>query len=166
MAWLHRVVGWIGLGLLGLVAASVAASMLLGTADVVGTQFLGKPVPGATEGISSLLVIIVYGALAYVQGQRGHIRMELLYANVGRRVKAAMDLVAEVVALAFFGLLLWQAIGEASWSWRVKQTEMGLILFPVYPFKVALAVGVAFLLVQLLADVFQDLQRLSRRGTS
>lgn len=166
MAWLDHAVDWIGRGLLGVVALSVTASMLLGTGDVVGTQVFSQPVPGATEAISNLLVVIVYGALPYVQRRRGHIRMELLYANVGPRVKAAMDLVTGAVALAFFTFMLWQAISEASWSWSLKQTEMGLIRFPVYPFKVALAVGVACLLLQLLADMITDLGRLCRQGPS
>jgi TRAP-type C4-dicarboxylate transport system permease small subunit len=166
MVWLHHAADWIGRVLLGVVAASVAASMLLGTGDVVGTQVFNQPVPGATEAISNLLVVIVYGALPYVQRRRGHIRMELLYANVGPRAKAAMDLVTSAVALAFFSFLLWQAIAEASWSWSHRQTEMGLIRFPVYPFKAALAVGVACLLLQLVADMIADLQRLRRPGPS
>lgn len=163
---MHRAIGWIGLGLTGVVAASLVAVVLLGTWDVVGTQAFNRPLPGASEAITSLLVVVVYGALPDVQRRRGHVRMELLYANVGPRAQAAMDLVAEVVALVFFGLLVWQAATDAWWSWQIGQTETGLIRFPIYPFKAALVVGVGCLLVQLVADLAMDLRRLRRRGPS
>ena len=162
MTWLDRATGWTAAALMTVVGLAVVASMALGTADVVGTQLFNSPVPGATEAISSLLVIIVYGALPYVQRRRASIRMALVHANVGPRVQAAMDVAAHAVALAFFGLLLWQAVAEAAWSWSIKQTEVGLIRFPIYPFKAALAVGVALLMLQLVADLLADLRRLRR----
>ena len=134
--------------------------LLLGTADVVGTQVFNRPVPGATEAISSLLVIIVYGALSHVQRQRSHIRMEMLYANAGPRARAVMDLVAHLIALGFFGLMLRQTTVDAAWSWSIKQTEVGLIRFPVYPFKAALAVGLAVLLVTLRCIPCEDCVKL------
>lgn len=162
MTVLDRVTGWTAAGLMVLVGVAVVVSMALGTADVVGTQLFNSPVPGATEAISSLLVIIVYGALPAVQRRRAHIRMALVYSNVGARTRALMDLAAHLVAIAFFGLLLWQAVAEAAWSWSIGQTEVGLIRFPIYPFKAALAVGVALLILQLVADVLEDARRVRR----
>ena len=166
MVWLGRAIGWIGLGLTGVVAASLVAIMVLGTWDVVGTQAFNQPLPGATEAITSLLVVIVYGALPDVQRRRANVRMELLYANMGPRAQAAMDLMAELVALVFFVLLVWQAATDAYWSWQIKQTETGLIRFPIYPFKAALVAGVACLLLQLVADIFMELRHLRQRGPS
>ena len=40
------------------------ASMLLGTAEVIGNQVLRVPVPGARELTESTMVLIVFGALA------------------------------------------------------------------------------------------------------
>lgn len=164
MGWLDRATGWIAAALMVVVGLAVVLSMALGTADVIGTQLLNRPVPGATEAISSLLVVIVYGALPAVQRRRANIRMALVYSNVGPRARAAMDAAAHGIALVFFGLLLRQAAAEAAWSWSIRQTEVGLIRFPIYPFKTALAVGVALLLVQLAADVWADLRRVRRPG--
>jgi TRAP-type C4-dicarboxylate transport system permease small subunit len=160
MGWLRRAIGWVGVALTGVVAAALITVMLLGTWDVIGTQLFNQPLPGATEAMTSLLVVVVYGALPDVQRRRANIRMELLYANVGPRARAAMDATAHAVALVFFGLLLWQTATDAWWSWQIRQTEVGLIRFPVYPFKAALVVGVACLMLQLLADAAGDLRRL------
>ena len=134
-------------------------SMFLGVGDVIGTQFLGAPLPGAKELTESTMVLIVFGALAYAQIQRSHIRVELLYTRMGPRTQAAMDVVADLAALLFFSLLLWQAINEVQLSIQFGEATVGLIRFPLYPARIILAAGTALLIVRLLIDLAQDLDR-------
>ncbi|MEM9357357.1 MAG: TRAP transporter small permease [Pseudomonadota bacterium] len=140
-----------GLGLL--------MSMFLGVGDVIGTQFLASPLPGAKELTESTMVLIVFGALTYAQIQRSHIRVELLYTRMGPRGRAVMDVIADIAALLFFSLMLWQAINEALFSIQLKEATVGLIRFPLYPARIILAAGTALLIVRLLIDLLQDLQR-------
>lgn len=140
-----------GLGLL--------MSMFLGVGDVVGTQLLHSPLPGARELTESTMVLIVFGALTYAQIQRSHIRVELLYTRMGPRTQALMDVCAGLAALLFFGLLLWQAIAEAQLSIQLGEATVGLIRFPLYPARIILAAGTALLIVRLLIDIVEDLAR-------
>lgn len=135
-------------------------SMFLGVGDVVGTQFLHSPLPGAKELTESTMVLIVFGALTYAQIQRSHIRVELLYSRVGPRTRALMDVVGDVAAILFFSLLLWQAINEAIFSVQLKEATVGLIRFPLYPARIILAVGTGLLILRLLIDLFTDLRRI------
>jgi TRAP-type C4-dicarboxylate transport system permease small subunit len=160
---MQRLMQHLALGLLLLGAVGMMGSMFLGTADVVGTQFLGTPVHGALEVTESTMVLIVFGALAYAQMRRAHIRVELLYGCVGLRAQALMDAATHVTALVFFALLAWQGIGEAIYSWGIREATLGYIRFPLYPARSLLVLGTALLLVQLTLDVISDLVRL-RRG--
>jgi TRAP-type C4-dicarboxylate transport system permease small subunit len=135
-------------------------SMFLGTADVVGTQVLSQPVPGAREITESTMVLIVFGALTYGQIRRSHIRVELLYTRLPPRGRAALDILADVCGLLFFGLLLWQAINEAQFSMQIEEATDGLIRFPLYPARIILATGTALLIVRLVLDVIVDLGHL------
>ncbi len=135
-------------------------SMLLGTAEVVGNQILLIPVPGARELTESTMVLIVFGALAYAQIRRSHIRVELLYLRAGPRGRAALDVAADLFALLFFGLLLWQAINEARFSWQFGEATDGLIRFPLFPARIILAVGTGLLVLQLLIDTVTDIRRI------
>lgn len=143
-------------------AVGMLSSMLLGTADVVGTQFLGTPVPGALEITESTMVLIVFGALAYAQMRRAHIRVEILYGYVGPRGKAFMDAMTHVVALVFFALLGWEGYGEALYSWGIRESTLGYIRFPLYPARWLLVLGTALLLLRLALDVISDLARMWR----
>ncbi len=135
-------------------------SMFLGTADVIGTQFFGHPVPGALELTESTMVLIVFGALAHAQIRKSHIRVELLLTRMGPRMRTAMDLVSHVAALLFFGLLLWQAILESQFSWQIGEATVGLVRFPLYPARWILAAGTALMMAQLLLDLILDVRRL------
>ncbi|GHD62268.1 hypothetical protein GCM10017083_50860 [Thalassobaculum fulvum] len=135
-------------------------SMFLGTADVIGTQVLSQPVPGAREITESTMVLIVFGALTYGQIRRSHIRVELLYTRLPPRGRAALDILADLCGLLFFGLLLWQAINEAEFSMQIGEATDGLIRFPLYPARIILATGTALLLVRLVLDVVVDLGHL------
>ena len=136
------------------------AAMFLGTIEVVGTQILKTPIPGALELTESTMVLIVFGALAYAQIRRGHIRVELIYTNMGPRVQAAMDVFANLAAIVFFSLLLWQSYHEAVYSFEIGEATVGLIRFPLFPARLILSVGTALLLLQLVLDTIVDIRRI------
>lgn len=159
MQRLSRILERLALAVLLIGGAGMLTAMFLGTGDVIGTQFFGWPVPGAKEITESTMVLIVFGALTYAQIRRGHIRVELLYTQVGGRMRAAMDAVADLAALAFFGILLWQSIHEAMFSWQIGESADGLIRFPLYPARWILVAGVALVSAQLVLDLVRDLPR-------
>jgi TRAP-type mannitol/chloroaromatic compound transport system permease small subunit len=163
MQRLSALLSHLALGLLLLGAVGMIGSMLLGVADVVGTQFFDTPVPGALEVTESTMVLIVFGALAYAQIGRAHIRVELLYGITGPRAKSFMDFTTHLVAFAFFALLAWQGLGELRYSWDIREATMGTVRFPLYPARFLLLLGTVLLLVQLALDMIADLGRL-RRG--
>jgi TRAP-type C4-dicarboxylate transport system permease small subunit len=134
-------------------------SVFLGVADIVGTQFLHVPVPGPFEITESTMVLIVFGALAYAQIRRAHIRVELIYTHVGPRLQAVMDVFTDVAALTFFGLMLWQAEMEAEYSYQINEATVGLIRFPLYPARIILAAGTGLLVLRLVLDLIIDTRR-------
>jgi TRAP-type C4-dicarboxylate transport system permease small subunit len=119
-------------------------------------------VPGALEITESTMVLIVFGALAFAQTRRAHIRVELLYGVVGPRLQAFMDAATHLTALAFFALLAWQGKGEALYSWQIDEATLGAIRFPLYPARWLLVIGSVLLMIQLVLDVIADLVRLWR----
>ncbi len=157
-AWIEKP----ALGLLLMGALGMIVSMLLGAADVVGTKFFGWPVPGTLEVTESTMVLIVFGALAYTQRMRGHIRVEIFYTDRSPRVRALMDIVTHTVAIVYFGLIGWQGLQEAIYSLQISEATMGTVRFPLFPARALLVAGTALLLLQLLIDVAADIGRMLR----
>ena len=163
MQRLSAVLSRLALGLLLLGTVGMIASMLIGVADVVGTKFFDWPVPGTLEFTESTMVLVVFGALAYAQERRAHIRVELLYGHAGPRSQSFMEAVTHIVAFIFFALVAWQGLSELSYSWEMKEATMGTVRFPLYPARFFLLLGVVLLLVRLLVDIAVDVGRM-RRG--
>ncbi|MFP1644759.1 TRAP transporter small permease subunit [Pontitalea aquivivens] len=142
----------VALGSIGLLLA-----MFVGVGDVVGTLF-NKPIPGALELTESTMVLIVFGGLTFAQIRRGHIRVELFYLRAGPRVRSTMDIIAALSGIVFFGLLSWQAVNEAMYSWQIKEASFGLTRFPLYPARTLLAFGSILMLLQLAVDLWEDIR--------
>ncbi len=151
----------VGLVLLG--SIGMMLSMLICFADVVGTNFFDWPVPGTLEITESTMVLIVFGALAFTQEKRGHIRVEILHGFMSARMKSLADLFTHFLALVFFVLLAWYSFGELSYSWEIREATMGTIRFPLYPARTLLTAGAVLLVLQLVLDVIADFVR-ARRG--
>jgi TRAP-type C4-dicarboxylate transport system permease small subunit len=134
-------------------------SMFLGVADIFGTQMLAIPIPGPREITESTMVLIVFGALAYTQVRRAHIRVELLHSRVGPRAQAVMDVLTDIAAIAFYALMFWQAVVEAEFSYRISEATFGAVRFPLLPARLFLVFGVGLMIVRLLWDLVIDIRR-------
>ena len=160
MALLSRIVERLALIVLMIGGVGMLMSMFLGVADIVGTQMLLIPVPGPRELTESTMVLIVFGALCYTQIRRQHIRVELVYFQMGPRVRAAMDVVTDLCAIAFFSLILWQGWLEAQYSLQIGEATTGLIRFPLWPARFTLVAGCALMILQLVLHLIEDLGRI------
>ncbi len=154
----------LALCLLLLGAVGLIVSTVLGFADVIGTKFLDYPVPGTLEITESTMVLVVFGALAYTQSKRSHIRVEILYNFGSPRTRAWLDAVAHLIALIYFGLLCWAGFQEALYSLSISEATMGTIRLPLFPARMLLALGTALLVLQLAIDIIDDVKRASGSG--
>lgn len=163
MRWLRAHVRRLAVFMVLLGSIGMLASMAICVADVIGTNVLDWPVPGTLEFTESTMVLIVFGALAFTQEKRGHIRVELLAQLFSPRMQSFLDMLTHSIALVFFALLAWYSFGELSYSWEIGEATMGTIRFPLYPARVLLSFGAVLLLLQLALDVVADFGRM-RRG--
>ncbi|RDC75230.1 TRAP transporter small permease [Rhodovulum sp. 12E13] len=160
MHLIQKIVERLALAVLMIGGLGMLFSMFLGVADVVGTNLLLVPVPGPRELTESTMVLIVFGALAYAQIRRAHIRVEIVYLRMSPRVRAAMDVLTDLCAIVFFGLILWQGWGEALYSYQIGEATVGLIRFPLWPARFVLCAGCALMILQLVLHLIVDLGRI------
>ena len=88
--------------------------------------------------------------------------MQRRRSNAPRNALLVCSDSARALNIAYFGLLCWQGVGEALYSWELSEATMGTVRFPLFPARFVLAAGTFLLLVQLALDVFDDLSRMVR----
>lgn len=126
----------------------VLLMMLIGGIDVITTKALSWPIPGAYEITETLMVATVFLALALSQREKRQIRVELITEKLGRGKRLFFDAIAEVFSLAMYGLIAWFGIQAAWESVQIGEFSSGIVKLPIWPAKIALAVGAALMCIE------------------
>ena len=138
-------------------AISMGVLFVIMALSVIGviTRILGMPFSGITNLSESLLVVTIYLGIAYTQQKKQHVQVEFLLINLGpgkRRVLKIFDLIVPLVVCIIFITTSWE---YAISSWEIREKMDGAPFYPIYPPKIAIAVGMTLLGLQLLSDLLR-----------
>ncbi len=123
------------------------------TADVVFYLVLGRPFSGANESVEVALAVSIVMTLAYTQYRRQHIVVDIVvqtFSPRGKRISLVMEL---LVGLFCMTLISWRAWVLAIESVYTKETASSLYSFPVYPWKVAFAIGLTLATIEFVRQI-------------
>jgi TRAP-type C4-dicarboxylate transport system permease small subunit len=147
-------------------AVLLAVLMSLTSADVLLRYLFNSPIQGAYELTGFLLLGTICLGFACVQGKRGHIALTFLVDKLPPRVQLVLDIVALFIGLLLFGAMTYRG-GSAAWeSLKIKEFSPGLVEFPVYPARFALALGAGIMSIRLVLDIFSQIVRFLETGSS
>lgn len=159
-----RVLGALNGGALVLASASVLLMTLLGGLDVLGTALLKRPIPTTYEATETLMVLVVFLSLAHLQRTRSHIAVDVVFTRMPPSLKRVIRAASHALAFGFFGLVAWKGWELAWQSLAVGEYAAGLVAFPLYPSKFALAIGATLAAVQALYDLVIESRDTAARG--
>ena len=150
---------------LSLIAAGFAGFGLLfmaflGVADIIGTQFLRRPIPGTVELTRGLMVFCIMLGVAQAESEGKHIRVEIVVDLLPLRVRRYVNVLAPLSMALLFGAIAWAGWDMLRQSIANHEYDEGLIRLPLWPARLALAVGATMMVVQSLANV----RKVSRRA--
>lgn len=122
----------------------------IGTADVLLTQFLSRPIPGAVELSEAAMAVLVFLGLGQVQRVRGHIVIDLFTQRLPPAASRWLTVLTSSIELCFMA-----AMGAAAWalamrSFRLSETATGYLAFPLFPGKALVVAGILLATIELL----------------
>lgn len=145
--------------LLGMVAIVCIAFMLLATvADVIRRYLWGESIHGVTELGEVAMVAIVYLGLGYAQSRDDHVAMTLVIKRIRPDIAAILNAIALLVATLIVAWLLLVTTDRAIESYAISEYRFGIVEIPVWPARIAVAVGVAAYLIELLFAIWDDIR--------
>lgn len=133
-----------------LAGLGVFVMMLLGGLDVLTTSVLNQPIPGAYEIIETLMVASIFLALALSQAEGRQIRVELITERLGSRARSLLEVFADLCSVLVYGLIAWYGTQAAYSSAVMGEFSAGIVKFPQWPAKIALAAGAMLMVLQCL----------------
>ena len=94
---------------------------------------------------------------AYGLNHDYHVRVDVLYARLGRRARAWIDLIGSVLFLVpFAGVMLWVSWGPVVRSWSILEASADPGGLPRYPIKTVILVSFFLLLLQAISQIVKN----------
>ncbi|MEW6335688.1 MAG: TRAP transporter small permease [Thermodesulfobacteriota bacterium] len=153
--WLGSVFDPFAGGMTKAAGLSLFVMMVMMTVHILGRK-AGHPVPGAFEASEQLMVIVFSFPLAEVGLRKNHIYFELVVRALSKKAQAILGLVAQGVGVLLFAPLTWKAWQVAWRSSAIGEYRQGIIDFPIWPFRIALAIGLSAFIAQIIISLVRD----------
>ena len=128
-------------------AVCAGVMVLLAVMDVIGYKLFSHGIPGANDFIEELNVILVSMSIAYVQLERGHIRITVLEKFMSARLSHGIRSSSYIIGILVCGLLSWRTLILLQHMIENAVRKVGAIYFPLWPFSLALFLGFSFLTI-------------------
>ncbi len=152
-----QVVAFLILGIMGVMAF-----------EVIMRYVIDKPTVWATETSGLLQMVYVMLGGGYTLLHNGHVRVDIIYAKASPRAQAIIDLTMTTILFFFFaGVLLWFGGKEALNSFLIRETSSsGLWKGQIWPFKQAVPIGTALIIIQWIVFMIRDIRVLGGKAAA
>lgn len=149
---------------LGVFAGIGLLYLIFGTAlDILLRHATGRGFPAIIEYAEVVMVVMVYFSLAQTQRNDGHVASEMVAQHLPTRMRTTLEALGLAWVSAVLILVIVQA-AEIAWdSYQRGEYRLGLSRAIVWPARIAIVVGLAALLGQIVVRVFGLLIVASRR---
>lgn len=127
--------------------------VLLATANVLGRWLFSLPIDGYIDWIEQAMPFIAFLGLAYTQRVGGHIRMDIVVAQLHGRLLWITEMVATLLMLSVTVLLVY---GSSLHFWRaydIGDSSLDIDL-PTWPAKLVVPVALTVLALRLLLQIW------------
>ena len=141
-------------------ALILLAAVLIGI-DVLMRKFLARSIGGADELAGYALAIGTAWGLGAALLDRAHIRIDSLYVLFPQKLRLALDVLAVVLLIGFFGLMTWHGSGVVSQSWPSGSRSQSALETPTIIPQALWIAGLAMFVVAGVLLLFQALKMVS-----
>jgi TRAP-type mannitol/chloroaromatic compound transport system permease small subunit len=100
-----------------------------------------------------LLVALAYLGAAYTETEDGHVRMDLLYARLSGKRKAIADILINMIAMCWVGMLFWQGGRIVLHSFLARARSSDAMMWPLWPSQLMIPIGTLLLGVVLICKL-------------
>jgi TRAP-type C4-dicarboxylate transport system permease small subunit len=109
-----------------------------------------------------LMPAMVFFAIAALQRNDGHIRVDLLYVTLKGRIRQVIDLTIFVVSALFWAFVIYASSSETLFSLRMDYEISRTIPFPQWTALIVVPIGGMLILIRLLLQAVSTAVALNR----
>jgi TRAP-type mannitol/chloroaromatic compound transport system permease small subunit len=117
----------------------------------------GVPVNWALEMSQFLLSAYYLLGGAYAMQLEGHVRMDLLYANLSPKKRAVTDAVTILFVIFYLVVLFAGGISSTNYAIEYQQQNYSSWSPVLWPIKLVMTIAIFLMLLQAIASLFKDI---------
>jgi tripartite ATP-independent transporter DctM subunit len=129
--------------------------------DVLARMLIGKSIPGIIEIEEFMMILIVFLALAFIQQEKEHVSIDLIYSRFPDRVKGLADVFNTFICLIVFSLMAWQTVIQVFKKVGELSFSLGI---PISIFIGVAALGTLLLALVLFSDFLWSISHMLEKG--
>lgn len=104
----------------------------------------------------TLVAYYLLGA-PYAMQLGANVRMDLLYARLGPRAQARLDLLTVFFLLFYLGVMLWGAVDSTAYSLQINERAPSAWRPLLWPIKLVITLAFALMILQAIAHLIRDI---------
>jgi len=144
--------------ILAVVAAVMIVFMMVCICYSVIVRFLGGPsAPWILEISSYLMLYITFLCMAWLQGQEGHVRIDLFTSKFSSRGRAVSDIIMSLGGAVVGFILAWKGSMVTLDYFQRHVTVMGILNTPQFVLMAIIPVGGILLFLQCLLQIWNSM---------
>lgn len=158
--WFQRVDSGImkfvkGISMLGMAALFVIA--LISTVNVVAAKLFSHPIRNVVELVTYLNIPVVFFCIGFVQLDRGHTHIDLIYRHLPPVFHTAIHILGDLIGIAVCGFAGFRGLVLAMNKLQSAAYASGPSSFRIWPFVLCIGIGYLILAVSFLWSIFKEL---------
>lgn len=136
--------------------AAIVVIMLSTVLELVGRNITGASVPYLLEISETGLVIAVFFGLSWSAINGGHVAVTLVADRLSQGTQKVLSIVSWVLALGMSCWFFYASTDRALSATSRGEIRMGIVEWPVYPVRWAIAIGFAMLILACLVNIYMS----------
>jgi TRAP-type C4-dicarboxylate transport system permease small subunit len=120
--------------------------MIFITVGVIGRYVFNAPITGDVEIVEFAMVLLIMFGVAYTQAEDAHISVKLFVDRLSPKSQLIFDVFNYLMVAAILGLISWQSLDQAVYSFQTMDTS-DILDIPLFYFRFMVPLGfIAFTL--------------------
>lgn len=126
--------------------------------EVIMRGVFNRPFTGTVEIVEFMMVVVVFGAIAYTAVKKGHISIDVVVSRFSPRTQAIIESIVTFVSLGLGVVISWHTVLRGISQWRAGQ-ETVITQLPIHPFIWVAAFGFGLFSLVLMVKLVKSLNR-------
>lgn len=139
--WIPRLTIALGRLTYSVSAASIVLLCVMTVVDTASRTFGSGSIALVFDVNETLIVLVAFLCLAYAALAGEHVAFTAIYDRLPERGQYLSRLIGYLLALPLIGWMAWVSFDAALTSWQTAEARMGVAQLPVWPARLAVAVG-------------------------